>query len=33
MVFNPNNPDVLYVGNDGGVFRSEDGGSSFRPDE
>lgn len=31
MVFNPNNPDVLYVGNDGGVFRSEDGGSSFRP--
>ena len=31
MVFNPNNPDILYVGNDGGVFRSEDGGSSFRP--
>ena len=31
MVFNPNNPNVLYVGNDGGVFRSEDGGSSFRP--
>ena len=30
MVFNPTNPDVLYVGNDGGVFRSEDGGSSFK---
>ena len=30
MVFNPNDPNVLYVGNDGGVFRSEDGGSSFK---
>lgn len=30
MVFNPNNPDILYVGNDGGVYRSEDGGSSFK---
>ena len=29
LVFNKRNPDVLYVGNDGGVFRSDDGGKTF----
>lgn len=29
IVINKNNPDVMYVGNDGGVFRSINGGQSW----
>ena len=29
LVFAPSNPSVVYAGNDGGVFRSADGGSTW----
>lgn len=29
IVFDPNNPNRFYVGNDGGVFRTDDNGQSF----
>ncbi|MBA4250760.1 MAG: hypothetical protein C0425_01865 [Chlorobiaceae bacterium] len=29
FAFAPSNPNVLYVGNDGGVFKSVDGGNTF----
>jgi len=29
VVYHPTNPDILYLANDGGVFRSLDGGQSF----
>ena len=30
MAFDPHDPSVLYAGNDGGVFRSADGGDSWQ---
>jgi photosystem II stability/assembly factor-like uncharacterized protein len=30
MAFDAQNPDVIYAGNDGGVFRSPDGGQSWQ---
>ncbi|RMH71235.1 MAG: T9SS C-terminal target domain-containing protein [Gemmatimonadetes bacterium] len=29
IVFSPSNPNVIYVGSDGGVFRSTDGGTTW----
>ncbi|HEX6689259.1 MAG TPA: hypothetical protein VF085_11450 [Solirubrobacterales bacterium] len=29
MAFDPNDPDVIYAGSDGGIFRSPDGGGSW----
>ncbi len=29
VVFHPNNPQKMYFGNDGGVYRSTDGGTTF----
>jgi photosystem II stability/assembly factor-like uncharacterized protein len=29
FAFSPNNPSVFYIGNDGGVYKSNDGGDSF----
>lgn len=29
MAFDPNNPSVMYFGNDGGMYKSTDGGNSF----
>ena len=29
IVYHPDQPDVIYFGNDGGVFRSTDGGETF----
>ena len=29
LIFHPDNPDIMYSGNDGGVFKSEDGGNTF----
>jgi photosystem II stability/assembly factor-like uncharacterized protein len=31
MTFDPHDPDVLYAGNDGGIFRSPDGGVTWQP--
>ncbi len=30
ITFDPNNPDIMYVGNDGGVYRSTDQGQTYR---
>jgi len=30
-VFNPLNPDIVYAGNDGGMYRSDDAGATWRP--
>jgi photosystem II stability/assembly factor-like uncharacterized protein len=30
MAFDPQNPDVVYAGNDGGIFRSPDAGGSWQ---
>jgi photosystem II stability/assembly factor-like uncharacterized protein len=30
MAFDPRDPDILYAGNDGGIFRSPDGGDSWQ---
>ncbi|MFQ5650240.1 MAG: FlgD immunoglobulin-like domain containing protein [bacterium] len=30
IVFHPTNPEIIYFANDGGVFRSEDGGRTVR---
>jgi photosystem II stability/assembly factor-like uncharacterized protein len=29
ITYNPNNPNIIYLGTDGGVFRSTDGGETF----
>ncbi|MEO8209345.1 MAG: T9SS type A sorting domain-containing protein [bacterium] len=29
IAYHPSNPDIIYFGNDGGVFRSTDGGDTF----
>jgi Secretion system C-terminal sorting domain len=29
ILYNPDNPDIIYFGNDGGVFRTTDGGETF----
>ncbi len=29
ILYNPSNPDIIYFGNDGGVFRTTDGGETF----
>ncbi len=29
ILYNPANPDIIYFGNDGGVFRTTDGGETF----
>jgi photosystem II stability/assembly factor-like uncharacterized protein len=29
IAFHPSNPDIVYFGNDGGVFRTTDGGNTF----
>ena len=29
LAFSPSNPNVIYIGNDGGLSRSQDGGESF----
>src|SRR5262249_11220159 len=29
LVFAPSNPNIIYVGNDGGIFRSDDGGATW----
>ncbi|MFF0342771.1 hypothetical protein [Kribbella sp. NPDC004875] len=31
MAFDPSNPAVIYAGSDGGIFRSPDGGDTWRP--
>lgn len=30
MAFDPRNPSIVYAGNDGGIFRSPDGGASWQ---
>lgn len=29
IIFHPDNPDMMYFGNDGGVFQSKDGGETY----
>ncbi len=31
MTFAPNDPNVIYIGNDGGIYRSPDAGASWKP--
>lgn len=31
LVFSPDNPDVIYAGSDGGLFRSPDRGATWKP--
>lgn len=33
LAFNPNNPDEVLLGNDGGLYYSEDGGSNWNKDQ
>jgi photosystem II stability/assembly factor-like uncharacterized protein len=32
FAFNPENPDIIYAGNDGGIYRSDDAGNTWADD-